>query len=229
MSEVTDKICSRGHWKVAIRPEPFDPERVEYAKLMDILGEVAVRMRGWPVPFIDYREQPIRGDNWIGQDIDAAMVSHHEAWRFFQSGQFSHLRAISADWRENDGRLTVPDGFDGVIQVWEILFYLTELFELASRLALGPAGDEVMSIAVQLHGTENRGLVVAEWNRAEFFEPYKASSACLERKVSLSRDVLVAEARQQAVAMSQQLFARFGWDPDEKLLADYQRELAERA
>lgn len=229
MSEITDKIRSRGHWKVAIRPEPFDPERVEYAKLMNILGDVAVRMRGWPVPYVDYGEQPIRGDTWIGQDIDAEMVSHHEAWRFFQSGQFNHLRAVSADWRQGDDRLVVPDGFDGVIQVWEILFYLTEVFELASRLALGPAGDEGMRIAVQLHGMENRGLVVAEWKRAEFFEPYKAGMDCLDREVDLSRETLVAEARQQAVAMSQQFFSRFGWDADEKLLADYQRELTERA
>lgn len=228
MSEITDKICSRGHWQVSIRPEPFNPERLDYAKLLDILGGVAVRLRGWPVPFIDYREQPLHGENWIGQDIDAEMVSHHEAWRFFESGQFSHLRAVSADWRGNDERTHVPAGFDAVIEVWEILFYLTEVFELASRLALGPAGDEQMNIEVRLNGLENRGLVVAEWNRAEFFEPYKASVDCLERSVNLSREVLVAEGRQQAVEMSRYLFARFGWDASEELLADYQRELTER-
>jgi hypothetical protein len=46
MSEITDKICSRGHWQVSIRPEPFNPERLDYAKLLDILGGVAVRLRG---------------------------------------------------------------------------------------------------------------------------------------------------------------------------------------
>jgi len=230
MSEITEKIRSRGYWEVAIRPEPFNAERVEYAKLDELLAGVAVRLRGWPVPFVDYREQPLRAENWIGQDIDAGGVSHYEAWRFFMSGQFNHLRAVSADWRQGDERTQtrIPEGFDAVIEVWEILFYLTEVFELASRLALGPAGDERMNIEVRLNGLENRGLVVAEWKRAEFFEPYRATLPSLERKVQLSRDVLVAEVHEQAVEMSRQMFLRFGWDADSGLLSDYQRELTKR-
>lgn len=230
MSEITEKIRSRGHWQVAIRPEPFKAERIDYGKLEELLAGVAVRLRGWPVPFIDYREQTLRAENWIGQDIDAGGTFHYEAWRFFMSGQFSHLRAVSADWRKDDerSRTPIPEGFDAVIEVREILFFLTEVFELASRLALSPAGDEQMGIEVRLKGLENRGLVVAEWKRAEFFEPHRATLPTLERTVKLSRDVLVAEAREQAVEMSRQMFLRFGWDADSALLSDYQRKLTDR-
>src|SRR5438552_3845561 len=142
MTEVTDRIRSKGHWDVVVRPEPFDDHRVDYGELDDILAGAAVRFRGWPVPFIDHREQPLRGDDWIGQDIDSDLVSQYEAWRFFTSGQFNHLRAVSADWRAGREATTVPEGFNSVIEIWEIIFYLTEVFELAARLALSPAGDE---------------------------------------------------------------------------------------
>ena len=91
-------------------------------------------MRGWPVPFVDHRAELLRGDDWTGQDIDAEIVSHYEAWRFFTSGQFNHLRAVSADWRTGQEATAVPVGAHAVIEVWEILYYVTELFELAARL-----------------------------------------------------------------------------------------------
>ncbi len=86
-----------------------------------------------------------------------------------------------------------------------------------------------MNIEVRLNGLENRGLVVAEWKRAEFFEPYRATMPSLEKKVNLPRDTLVAEGREQAVEMARQIFLRFGWDASVELLADYQRELTDRS
>src|SRR4051812_18703599 len=99
MSDVSDKIRSRGHWDITIRPTRFDQGRVPYAELDDTLASVVVSFRGWPVPFIDQREPLVRGEDWIGQDVDAEMVNHYEAWRFFTSGQFNQLRSVSADWR----------------------------------------------------------------------------------------------------------------------------------
>jgi hypothetical protein len=228
LSEVTDKIAAKGHWSVAIRPEPYLGDRVPYEDLDEILVGAAVRMRGWPVPFIDNRVEPLRGEDWIGQDIDAEMVSHHEAWRFFTSGQFNHLRAVSADWREGTEASAVPEGFDAVIEVWEVLFYLTEIFELAARLALSPAGSEQMSVEVDLNGLSDRGLIVGDRRRSSFMVPYRAGVESLARTVTLPREELVAEPRDQAVAMSREFFLRFGWKPSVELLADYQRELTER-
>ena len=232
MSELVEKIRSRGHWNIVIRPGTFVGDRIPYENLDELIPEIQVRMRGWPVPFADYgRRDLIRGSDWVGQDVDAGTVSMYEAWRLFTSGQFTHLRAVSADWRRDDERTRtpIPEGFDAAIEVWEILFYLTEVFELASRLALGEAGDEFMNIEVRLNGLENRGLVVAEWKRAEFFEPYRATMPSLEKKVNLPRDTLVAEGREQAVEMARQIFLRFGWDASVELLADYQRELTDRS
>lgn len=225
MSAVVDKIRSKGYWDVAIRPLPYVESRVNYAKLDELLVSGTVRLRGWPVPYVDFRNELLRGDDWIGQDIDAAMVDHFEAWRFFTSGQFNQLRSVSADWRTGSEAPSIPEGFDQVIEVWEILFYLTEVFELAARLALGPAGDERMAIDVALHGLADGGLIVGQRNRAPFLEPYRAAANTLQRTVTVAREELVSASREQAVTMAREFFLRFGWKPTTELLSEYQQEL----
>jgi hypothetical protein len=227
LSDITDKIRSKGHWDVSIRPEPFSEDRLDYGDLHDILTSAVVRLRGWPVPYVDYREQPLRGDDWIGQDINAEVVSHYEAWRFFTSGQFNHLRAVSADWRTEDEATPVPDGCDSVIEVWEILFYITEVFELATRLALGPAGDETMTVDIRLNQLQERCLVVGQPGRLPFMTPPKTTAETLKQSVTLPRDELVAEGRAQAVKNAREFFLRFGWNPPIEQLTDHQRELTE--
>ena len=108
------------------------------------------------------------------------MVSHHEAWRYFTSGQFNHLRAVSADWREGAEATAIPEDFASVIEVWEILFYLTEVFELATRLALSKGGGERITIDVGLHGLRDRGLVIADHRRSSFSQPYRPTPESLQ-------------------------------------------------
>jgi hypothetical protein len=229
VSDLTDKVRSRGHWDVVIRPATFAPDRVPYEQLDEIIPSVAVRMRGWPVPYANYdRGDLLRGADWVGQDVDADTVSHYEAWRFFMSGQFSHLRAVSADWRVGTEATPAREGFASVIEVWEILYYLTEVFELAARLALGQAGDEKMVIAAALERLEDRGLVVGQANRMEFFEPYRSQAPSLSREVEIPRDQLVAEGRVAAATMARDFFVRFGWKPSLDQLLEQQSELIER-
>lgn len=229
VSEFIDKIRSRGCWEVVIRPEAYKEDRLAYGQLDDIVGAAVVRMRGWPVPFIDHRQERVLGDNWIGQDIDAQMVGQYEAWRFYTSGQFNHLRAVDADWRESAEPSSARPRDGKVIEVWEILFYLTEVFEVATRLAFGPAGDETMAIDVGLHGLSGRGLIVGQPGRAEFFQPYRASQGDLRQRKTVSRGDLLAEARAYAVDMAHEFFLRFGWKPSRDQLAEHQRELTDRA
>lgn len=229
MSELTDKVRSRGHWEVAIRPASFVLDRVPYDQLDEIIPSVAVRLRGWPVPYANLgRDELLRGRDWVGQDIDAEMVDHYEAWRFFMSGLFSHLRSVSADWRTGSEATRARGGVSSVIEVWEILFYLTEVFELAARLALGPAGDDSMVISAKLARLDGRGLVVGQPNRAEFFQPYVSHVPEIEQKIEVSREKLVAEGRTEAAEMARQFMIRFGWKPSLQQLLDHQRELTER-
>ena len=169
--------------------------------------------------------QPTRASTWIGEDIDASAVDHYEAWRFFTSGQFTQLRAISADWRSGGDATRVPSGFSRAIEVWEILFYVTEVFELAARLALSPAGDDPMVVDLRLHITDDRALVVAQSSRAEFFEPYQAPIDGLRRTVEVARSGLIASAHELAVETAQEMFSRFGWNVARAQLVEHQQEL----
>lgn len=96
-TSLIETIKSRGHWVINIRPEQFEAERVPFGQLETVANNSVVRRRGWPVPMIDYRDPMLTGHNWIGQDIDAQVVDHYEAWRFYQSGQFRHIRSVSAE------------------------------------------------------------------------------------------------------------------------------------
>lgn len=118
-----------------------------------------------------------------------------------------------------------PEGFESAIEIWEILFYLTEVFELAARLALNPAGDDAMAISVRLEAGEGRALIVGQPNRVPFSTPYGPAPETIAREVNRPREELVAEPRTLAVDMAREFFLRFGWKPSREQLADHQREL----
>jgi hypothetical protein len=227
MSELTDKIKSRAYWDVAILPEPHKAERYLYETLDEVLARATVRLRGWPVPFIDSGSELERGEDWIGQEVDAQGLGQDEAWRFFMSGQFSQLRAVSADWRTGDEATPNPPRFnyERVIEVWEILYYVTEIFELAARFAMGGPAQDRTKIVATLHGLTNRGLVVAQNNRIPFASRYEATIPQYSRSTTLSRDALLAGASDAAIHMSREFFLRFGWQPSTEQLAEMQREL----
>ena len=229
MSEIVNRIRSHGHWEVTVGPEPYRADRVPTSRLDDILAGVVVRMRGWPVPFIDHRQRTRTGKGWIGQDVDASSVAHAEAWRFFPSGQFTQLRIVSADIRQGAEATRVPSGATSAIEVWEILFYLTELVELAARLSLTDAGADVMTVDARLHGLEGRQLVAGTPQR-ELHGDYLAYDATTRQERTLPRDELISRPREIAVDMAAAMMAdAFGFNTDAHVLSEYQRELTERS
>ncbi len=225
VSDVAAQIRSRGYWEVSVRPTSFDEGRVAYDDLDHLLANVVVRLRGWPVPYIDQRRPLLHAQDWIGQDVDSGVTWHSEAWRFFTSGQLNLLRAVSADWRSHQEATPIPEGFQSVIEVWEIVYYVTEVFELAARLSLSPAGDDEMTIEIDLNGLTGRALVVGQFGRVPFSQPYSTTSDRLGQTVIVQRDELVAEAQQRALEVSRDFFVRFGWKTSLEFLAGYQRQL----
>ena len=79
-----DKIQSRGHWRVVVRPSTFVKDRVKnILDLKPLLESCAVKLRGWDFPHIDYRTEIEIGDDWVAQPVDWEM--YIEYWRFYQS------------------------------------------------------------------------------------------------------------------------------------------------
>jgi hypothetical protein len=225
VSEVADKIKSRAHWEVFIHPAEFVEQRVPYSALERLLPDAVVRLRGWPVPYIDYQQQFGGDANSIAQDIDARTVDHLECWRLWTSGQFAQLRSVGADWRDGTDATRVPVGYDGVIETWEILYYVTEVFELASRLSLTNLGDERMVVNMSLNGISNRALVVGLQGRAPFMTPPRSRVPAFTWEQTILKDQLLASSTELARAFSLEFFNRFGWNPSDDLLSDLQNQL----
>jgi hypothetical protein len=225
MTELSEKIRSRGYWDVAILPEPYKPDRYRYDTLDGAIGRASVQMRGWPVPYVDGSPGMERGSDWIGSGTDWEEYGHVEAWRFFMSGQFNELRAITPDWAADGMSTSVPGGFPSVIAVWEILYYITEVFELAARLTIGGPPVDTMRVVIKLNGLDGRALVVGQPNRAPFVQPYRATIPEFLQERTLLREEMVAEASRIALDVSREFLLRFGWQPASDQLAEMQREL----
>ncbi len=225
VSEITDNIKSRGYWDVSIRPASFDEGRLAYESLNELVRNAQVRFRGWPVPFTDDRMPLLGGSDWVGQDVDASVVAHYEAWRLWTSGQFAHLRSVSADWRAGSERTPTPEGFAGVIEVWKIVFYLNEMLEFAARLSLAVPGCDDLLVSASLHGLKNRGLVVGQRDRREFVQPYPSRVARYTVEWACPRSRILAEPRQIAADAAREVLLRFGWSPSVEQILDHQAEL----
>jgi hypothetical protein len=229
MSELLEKIRSRGHWRVVIRPGTFNKERVpNIAALYPILQKTSVQLRGWDFPHLDTQTKLHIDKDWIGQEID--WQQYLELWRFYQSGQFVHFSAMAEDWfHEFFGPL--EPGYDQpglLLSVERTVFRFTEIFEFASRLALTEAGDAQMHLEIGLVGINNRCLWVNAQRRMPFDSDYKASIRELPYQVNVSHIELISAASELALRPAVELFQRFGWDPSLEMLRDIQAELLHR-
>lgn len=222
-SEVQEFIVSRGHFDVSVRPSTFDEARVSSAALESLIVNNAVRLRGWPMPFVDHQIPILRHGDWVGQDIAARGVPHCEAWRACASGQFLHRRVFRVDLGATDGQLQ-PDaqGATGVVVVWEVLFYLVEVAEFAARMATALECDS-STITVDLAGIGGRQLISGDWNR-ELDRDYLIHADRLAAADTRSTTDLLADPRKVGVALAQSLFTKFGLNVPDQVLVDWQEK-----
>lgn len=225
---LVEKIRSRGHWRVVVRPKHFVERRVpQAASLLPIIERCSVQLRGWDYPHVDRQGRSPRGQRWVGQGTD---WSHYvEYWRFYQSGQFVHLFGLREDWLDQshaDVR-RAELGADKVLWVWSALFEFTEIFEFAARLAVTPAGDSEMLVEIGLHGLTGRRLVDAD-ARPSFFGldlRREVAEDKFVRDAAFQRDDLIANRRDLAIEYARDLYGMFGFDASTEALRQRQFQL----
>lgn len=223
-SEVLDYISERGHWDASVRAIPYSAERVAYARLRSSVEDSAVRLRGWPVPFVDYQQGFLGGEYWIGQDIPLRGVPHVEAWRMCSSGQFMQRRVIATEMRSSGELSPSLPGAEGSIAVWDILYYVSEVIEFASRMATTDAGSDEMQVVCTLHGMRNRQLISGDWNR-ELDDNYLSPSDHITSRRAHSKSELLGNHRGLAIRTAQELLQRFGLDVPDEVLVEWQTQL----
>lgn len=226
MSEIVNKITSRGYRRVTIRPAQFNSKRVaDISSLFPILQKTSVGLRGWNFPHLDERNSPRIDIDWISQETE--WQHHISLWRFYQSGQFFHIAGIPGDWRDHSSLWPADDSskVGTLLGVGDTVFSFTEIFEFAARLSLTDAGDEQMEIDITYGNLSGRTLYVDSQRRWPFDFAYKTSLSEFPSVVSIDRVDLVARARDLALERAADLFKRFGWNVKPDVLRSWQEEL----
>lgn len=223
-SPVTEHLAALGHSDVAVRPGPYDPQRLDPGMLQPFVEQQTVRLRGWPLPYIDYREPVKRYGTWIGQDIGLSVVPHLEAWRQCVSGQFLHCRALATDLRDDDIFRPLDERATGAVAVWDVLLYMVEVAEFAARVATELRCDH-LSFVVGLGNIAGRQLISGssedEYGRARLI--VYADQLTATRQVDSA--ALLSNVRGVGVSLAQDLLRQFGLDVPDRVLLQHQERI----
>lgn len=223
MSQIVDKIHSRGYWRIVIRPLTYISERVRYLDLLPILQRASVQTRSMGFPHVDpYQPLAHRQLNWIGHEFEFS--NFIEAWRFYQSGQFAQRSAMWNDWWERAGRGVHQTGWKpGVaLGINETVVRFTEIFEFASRLALSEIKAEQFHIDITICNINDRFLFNENPMQTGFAHKYKTAITEFPYVKDVYQQELIAQAKDLALDASRELFARFDWTPSQDFLRTMQ-------
>lgn len=223
---LAEKIRSRGHWQVVIRPLQFLEKRIpEIHALFPIVEKASVHLRGWDFPHVDPHTQPHIDVDWVGQESE--WQHHLEIWRLYQSGQFLDISGMHYDWRNQSEWFPASKGWkpNEILGVVDAVYRFTEIFEFAARLALTEAGDEQMHIEVIVGSLKGRRLWVDDRGRTPFFAEYRASLDEFPYRAQIPRSELAANPRDLALKAARELFWRFGWEAPIEILRELQAGL----
>ena len=231
--QLRDSIKAEAHWHVVMHPTSFNPNRIPTLKeAWRIIEECSVNLRGWDYPHVDHENRG-DGSEWISSWCDFA--GEREYWKLFQSGQFAHVFALNEDSRPNALEFALQKVRDlppeakpsGVIDVVELLYKTSEIFEFSARLAQKLKLDSPISLKIGLMGIGGRMLTKQRapfWNR-----PYLASQPYLEYSRELPLDALIGDTPDLAIESALWFFERFGWlDPPIAGLKNDQHKLLTR-
>ncbi len=226
-SALVSRAVAPAYFDVTIRPRPYEASRIRPDELESFAATQAVRLRGWPVPMVSNRDRVAHHGNWVGQDLQAEVVPHIEAWRMFSSGQFLQRRIIATDLRDAaELRPGTPDA-TGSVAVWDVLLYLVEVAELGARCAMALRADTV-SIDVSLCHIAGRELVSGSWER-ELHGSYVTQAESLSASRIVSSPELLAAPRATGIELTQQILRKFGLSIADKVLLEWQASVLDTA
>jgi hypothetical protein len=231
-TDLAQRIRSRGHWNVTLRPNTFIEKRVKaLADLEQALhtSHVALRSR-------DYPHLPHQGATRQSHFIQgvANWEHHYELWRLSQSAQFVHLFAMQEDWwsesrrASNSSLAEVKPG--ELLEVPNVLFTFTELFLFAARLVEALAVGPDIVLEYKLAGLAGRRLQILDPRRRPLHGLRMAGSDLTEyrEELTIETSTLIASARELAIDQTLAVYERFNWKPARATLVEDQRRLIER-
>jgi hypothetical protein len=225
-AETTVDLRDAAFSDVAVRPVPYVTDRLGPGDLEPFATEHQVRLRGWPVPYMDERNVLQRHGSWVGQDIEPEVVPHVEGWRLFTSGQFLHRRVLVTDLVDSPELTASDSDAKGAVAVWDVLLYLVEVAELAARYATA-FGCDAITFQVALDGVSGHQLIAGDWRR-ELHGPYMVGADRLEFARMVGSAQLLEAPRGVGVDLAQGLLSQFGLTIPDQVLFDWQEQVFNR-
>ena len=164
-AETMETIQGRGRWEIRIRPAAYPDALYSLQKLEDILLKSRVQYRGLSYPPISWKHgkcYKLNGciESWFRWAEFAGVL------RFYASGQFVHHMAMSEDLLDDlqhtlawdASRRTPPPPAQPFMYPISALYYMTEIYLFASRIAQERILGDSVVVETTLHGQEGRIL-----------------------------------------------------------------------
>ena len=236
-ADILDDIRGGPHWKVVIRPQSFEQERIPTLDAcLTAVEDSQVWLRGWSYPYLG--ENLERGKDWIASCVEA-FEERREYWRFFQSGLFVHYFSFWEDrpsWRsEAEERYRkwglAADGFspNGFLDVGNALHTITEIFEFtACLMAAGALGarHEAPVVRLGMYQIRDRALSAT---LPQIVDPrHQTNSDSLERSWRVVAPGIHDEAAKQAREATRWFLDRFGMKTTDIVLKPDQERILRR-
>lgn len=226
---ITQKIKSRGHWQIIVRPCEFNNLRLEdVSKLAKIIEQTAVSLRGWDFPHIGRERLAPQGD-WVRDEINWDGII--ESWLFFQSSLFHFLRGYRDDWRDESSFFKKWPGWESgkFLNVHDTIFCGVEIYEFAARLAASVPGTDRIRITISLNALQGRHLYMnSESRRHLHSEWFKSDLKDFQWEEEIERTTLMARPRDFSSKFTTELLKRFNWENPERVVQEIQDELKPR-
>ena len=225
MSDVLQKVKSRGHWIVQIQPSEYVGERIEkLADLTEIVRQSHVELRGWDFPHFNYNVRPTRNTDYVQQETDWEHCV--EIWRAYKSGQFISISALWGDWRDKSTVWAPHENWHSgdTLSAEDVVYRFLEIFEFVARWArLIPRKDEIL-VKSELIGLENRSLEFSPRRMLSRFQ-YTSRINRFSWSKKYTRAQLFSVPKENAVEPTVKLFELFDWDAREETIQEIQNTI----
>ncbi len=219
-SKILTQIESQGHWHVVIRPSSFDQKRIAtLTECSDAIEAASVYARNRHIPHVDIHERHL-GSDWVSFRADHGVSPLSEYWRLYQSGQLVgyvpfYEDSINKDTMDQLQFFTPANQCDpppsGFVSVENCLWMVTEIYEVAARLALRASFDGDVEIRISMKGVEGRMLFF--WKECFIRGHYQAHVPELQECENTSFSDLLADPGSLALHTASSFLEHFGWMP----------------
>lgn len=210
--DLLKKVKSRGYWKIRLIPSDFNKENLkEFSELVDIMDKSSVKLRGWPYPYFS-RDKIKTNQDYIEEEVDFDYSK--EIWRFYQSGQYIHFKALKIDWIKENKWISgaIKEIQPGtVLPIENTIYDITEFFEFFSRISKFDIYKNGINLEISLNNTKDRELIILDPLRASLFQQYLCSVESIFYERNISQKEIIELTQDFSLKTIKHFFERFGW------------------